>query len=244
MPDIQIVGHRGAKSEAPENTVAGILHAARIGLDSVEFDVQFSSDGEMIVIHDATVDRTTNAVGAVSDFTAAELAALDARGTCPSWPEPVGVPTLEEVLEVVGGFTTMQIEIKRDTPERLEEIATGILRQVNARSLEPKVIITSFVAEVMEIVQRLAPEQQRGFIGRPNDPEVVDTSLRFDCSHAFFHSFREHPPEHIQRAHELGLRIGGGPADNIEDLNAAIDLGLATVTSDIPSTLRAHLVAR
>jgi glycerophosphoryl diester phosphodiesterase len=137
----------------------------------------------------------------------------------------------------------MQIEIKRDTPERLEEIATGILHQVSAHSLGPKVIITSFVAEVMEIVQRLAPGQERGFIGRPDDPDVVDTSLRFGCNHVFFHNFREHPPEHIQRSHQIGLRVGGGPVDSIEDLNAAIELGFAAVTSDIPSTLRAHLAA-
>jgi glycerophosphoryl diester phosphodiesterase len=244
MPVIQIVGHRGAKSEAPENTVAGILHAARIGLDAVEFDVQLSSDRELIVIHDGTVDRTTNATGAVSEFTAAEMVALDARGTCPSWPEPVGVPTLEQVLDVISVFTTIQLEIKRDTPGRLEEVTTGVLRRLNARSLAPQVIITSFVTEVMELVQRLAPDQERGFIGRPNDPEVVETSVRFGCNHVFFHNFREHDPEHIQRAHEIGLRVGGGPVDSIEDLNAAINLGFAAVTSDIPSALCAHLAAR
>lgn len=241
MPDIQIVGHRGAKAEAPENTIAGVVHAKAIGLQAIEFDVHLTRDHQLAVIHDATVDRTTNASGAVADYTAAELAAMDARGTSPSWPEPVGVPTLDQFLDAVEDFSSIQIEIKRDTPERLEIVVADVIRQVNARSMGPQVTITSFDPKAMEIVQRLAPGQSRGFIGRPDDPEVVETSLRYGCDHVYFHNYREHAPEHIRRAHDAGLKVGGGPCDSIEDVEAAISLGMGPVTSDIPTTLRAYL---
>ena len=241
---VNIVGHRGAKAEAPENTIAGFMHAAAIGLDSIELDVHLTRDHQVVVIHDATVDRTTNASGAVADFTAAELAAMDARGTSPSWPEPVGVPTLEQVLDIIEGFSSIQIEIKHDTPDRLEIIVADVLRQIHARSMSAQVIITSFDAKAMEIVQRLAPEQAHGFIGMPDDPEVVETSLRHGCNYVFFHKYREQAPEHIQRAHEVGLKVGGGPCDTIEDIEAAIRLDMGPVTSDIPTTTRAYLATR
>src|SRR5439155_21621382 len=74
-----LFGHRGARGEAPENTLAGFAHARRAGVAAFELDVRPTADGRLAVIHDATVDRTTNATGAVSDFTAADLARLDAR---------------------------------------------------------------------------------------------------------------------------------------------------------------------
>lgn len=241
MSSIQIVGHRGAKGEAPENTIAGFLHAKTLGLEAVEFDVHLTRDRKLAVIHDNTVDRTTNATGAVAEFTMAELAALDARDTFPHWPETVGVPTLEQVLEVCAGFPNIQLEIKHDTPERLEEVVTYVLRQLRERNLEDQVIVTSFDAVAIEIVQRQAPAQSRGFIGRPDDLETVNTALRLGYGQVQFHRFREHPADQIQAAHDAGLRVGGGPCDTVEDLEAALALGFAAVTSDFPTLLLGHL---
>lgn len=241
MPVTQIVGHRGAKGEAPENTVAGFAYARALGLSGVEFDVRLSRDNTLVVIHDNTVDRTTNASGPVADFTAAELAALDARGTCPEWPEPVGVPTLAEALDVIAAFETVQFEIKSDTSERLEAIADGVLREIRERSLERQSIVTSFDPVAIEIIQRLTPDQTRAFIGRPDDPKIVETALRLGCTQANLHQFRATSAELVERAHTAGLRVGGGPCDTVEDLECALDWGMDTVTSDEPSTLLTHL---
>jgi glycerophosphoryl diester phosphodiesterase len=241
MPAIQIVGHRGAKGEAPENTIAGFKHAKSIGLTGVEFDVRLARDNELVVIHDGTVDRTTDASGPVGDFTAAKLAALDARGTCPSWPEPVGVPTLAEALDVIETFEIVQFEIKPDTPERMESIVEGVLSEIRARSIARQSIITSFDPIAIEIVQRLAPEQARAFIGRPEDTESVGTALRLGCTQVNLHQYRKTPAEMVTMAHDAGLRVGGGPCDTVEDLECAIDREMDTVTSDEPSLLLKHL---
>ena len=87
---MKIYGHRGAAGEAPENTLAGFLHAIEYGTQYVELDVQLSADGHLVVIHDSRVDRTTGIAGRVDQFTATELSKMDARQDCPPWPTKTG----------------------------------------------------------------------------------------------------------------------------------------------------------
>src|SRR5690606_17261213 len=89
---MQILGHRGAKGEAPENTLAGFAYAKQIGLDAIELDVRLTKDDQVVIMHDPTVDRTTNGQGAVGELTFAELHALDARADFPEWPAACSVP--------------------------------------------------------------------------------------------------------------------------------------------------------
>lgn len=238
---IQIIGHRGAMGESPENTIAGFEYARQLGLGRVEFDVRISRDDVLVVIHDATVDRTTNATGAVESFSAAELAALDARGTCPSWPEPVGVPTLAETLDVLATFEVLQFEIKKDTPERIERIAKGIVDEIRARGIERQSLVTSFEVGAVEAVRRLAPTLATAFIARPDDPDPIGTARRLGCTQVNLHRYRETDAELVARAHEHGLAVGGGPCDTVDDLESAIGRGMDSVTSDYPTALLAHL---
>lgn len=241
MTSIKIIGHRGAKGEAPENTIAGIEYARKLGLVGVEFDVRLSRDDVLVVIHDASVDRTTDATGDVADFTAAELDALDARGTCASWPEPVGVPTLAASLDVLAAFEIVQFEIKADTPERVDRIAAGIIEEIHTRGIEGRSLVTSFDAYAVEATRRIAPELDTAFIARPDDPDPIGTSLRLGCTQVNLHRYRDTSAELVTRAHDAGLVVGGGPCDTIDDLENAIERGLDTVTSDYPTTLLAHL---
>ncbi len=110
----KIMGHRGAPADEPENTLRSFARALAVGVAAVELDVQLTKDGRLAVIHDETLDRTTNGRGRVKDFTLAELKRLDAgRG------EPV--PSLEEVFDLVQGKAHLVVELKQ--PE-----AAGALR--------------------------------------------------------------------------------------------------------------------
>ena len=124
---IDLYGHRGAQNEAPESTLSGFRHAIAIGLTAVEFDVQRTADRQLVVIHDATLDRTTNGHGPVADLTLADLQRLDARAQFPDWPEPVTVPTLAEVLHVVSGMEHLLVEIKPDAPEELDWVIPAVI---------------------------------------------------------------------------------------------------------------------
>jgi glycerophosphoryl diester phosphodiesterase len=146
---VLIIGHRGARNLWPENSLEGFKRTRDLGVDAVEFDVHLSRDGELVVIHDPSLDRTTAGSGPVSDRTAADLAAM-------------GVPALEAVLDVYAGTPIeLHIEIKTDFLGRpYGSLEKRLLDVIGRRKLERLAIVTSFVPEILETVRGLAPQQR------------------------------------------------------------------------------------
>ena len=150
-----VVGHRGAPSLAPENTVPSFLRAIEAGADFIEVDVWRTDDGEVVVIHDSRVDRTTDSEGPVSELKLMELKTLDAGGWFAPKFRGVKVPTLEEALAVIKDRASVVVHIKETG---VEENVIGILREkdmvhdsiiiadtdraaVRIKELEPKIPI-------------------------------------------------------------------------------------------------------
>ena len=146
---VLIIGHRGARSLWPENSLEGFERTRDLGVDAVEFDVHLARDGELVVIHDPSLERTTKGTGPVADRMARELAAM-------------GVPGLEAVLDVYAGTPIeLHIEIKTDALGRpYEGLEKRLLDVIGRRRLEQQAIVTSFVPEILETVRRLAPQQR------------------------------------------------------------------------------------
>jgi glycerophosphoryl diester phosphodiesterase len=154
---VMIVGHRGARNLWLENSLDGFRRARDLGIDGVEFDVHLSSDGQMVVIHDPTLERTTEGLGPVAARTATELTATPLRDG-----DGAGVPHLDAVLDVYAGTSVeLHIEIKTDAlglPHRgLEQ---RLLETIARRGLEKQVILTCFVPEILQTVRELAPRQR------------------------------------------------------------------------------------
>lgn len=161
-----VIAHRGASSHAPENTLAAFRKAKALGLNWVEFDVMLSSCGEAVVIHDETLERTTNGHGKVCDYTYAELATLDAG----SWFNPAfageKIPTLAEVIQLLmQQKISANIEIK---PSQGREAATvkkvlSVVQQYwHPQAAAP--LISSFSHDVLLMVHQLMPSSQLGFL--------------------------------------------------------------------------------
>jgi glycerophosphoryl diester phosphodiesterase len=235
-PGFQLVGHRGARNEAPENTVPGFLHARGLGLRAVELDVHLSRDGELVVIHDGTVDRTTTGTGPVGNFTSAELARLDARAEVEGWPEMVGVPTLDEVLDALGEMPTIQIEIKKDTEERMARVVAALLDAIEGRGMADRVIVSSFERHPIEEVARRAPAQARAYIGAWDTLEYLETALALGCTQADV-SLAKSSAEMVAQAHREGLRVVGFQCNSPEALSQCLAWGVDAATSDCPSTI-------
>jgi glycerophosphoryl diester phosphodiesterase len=146
---VLIIGHRGARNLWPENSLDGFKRTRDLGVDAVEFDVHLARDGELVVIHDPSLERTTEGTGPVADRTATELAAM-------------GVPGLEAVLDVYTGTSIeLHIEIKTDALGRpYEGLEKRLLEVISRRKLEQQAIVTSFVPEILEAVRRLSPQQR------------------------------------------------------------------------------------
>jgi glycerophosphoryl diester phosphodiesterase len=243
MSTLDVTGHRGARNEAPENTVAGFTYARRLGLPAVEFDVRLTKDHQLVVIHDATVDRTTDGTGAVADLTYADIATLNAGVALPDWPDRCPVPTLAEVLDTLDGVPTMMIELKPDTPERLEQIARGTLAQLNERSIAHRAILTSFDPVALEIVQHLAPDQRRGLIGNWDTPDFFEIARRTGCMQADIRMTTA-SADVVAQAKEAGLRTIGWPCNTPEALDTLIEWGVDALTTDVPSTMVQALTTR
>lgn len=139
-----VIAHRGNSADAPENTLESFRQALALGIDGVEFDVRLSADDELVVIHDPTVDRTTDGTGAVRSLTSMQLRAFDAgyRFGAPTFPyrgRGLTIPTVVEVLDLTAPLPLI-IEIKA------LEAAEPLLALIQARGEKERVTIGSFVA--------------------------------------------------------------------------------------------------
>jgi glycerophosphoryl diester phosphodiesterase len=235
-----LYGHRGARNEAPENTLTGFRHALRQGITAFEFDVHLSADDQLVVIHDPTVDRTTNGTGPVAAMTVAELARLDARSIFPDWPERAWVPTLTEVLDLVAGAEDMEIEIKTDRPDRLQRVAELVLDAIGRYGIAARATVTSFDPVALEAVARLAPTQRRGFIAKFETAEDLATALRVGARHCAI-PIKTGSRERVQEAHAAGLRVTGWQGNTREDIDTLRAWGVDAITSDYPTLARAVL---
>lgn len=233
---IEIVSHRGARFEAPENTVAGFEYAARLGMTTVEFDIHLTKDEQLAVIHDHTVDRTTNGTGAIGDLTMDELRSLDARSVHTDWPEPTPVPTFEEVLVTLADMPHMEVEIKKDTPEKLEKVVPLVLETMEKVGRFDGVVITSFDPYALELAMKLAPEQPRGHMGDWTKEETWENAARFQVSKVGI-NLGHATPEIVERAHQLGYQAVAWPCNDIEAVEKAKTCGFTHVCTDLPSTI-------
>jgi glycerophosphoryl diester phosphodiesterase len=238
-----LYGHRGARGEAPENTLTGFAHAQRAGVAAVELDVRLTADGRLAVLHDATVDRTCFASGPVGGFTAEALARLDARRSFPGWPEAAGVPLLEDVLDAYAAKMRFAVEIKQDETARLERVGTLLAGCIDRYGLEGRVTVTSFLPEALEIMRRLAPEIPRALIGAYDAPTFLEAALRLECAQADIQLARG-SVDAVREAQARGLRVVGWQGNTAEHLDALLAWGVGGITSDYPSFALPYLRQR
>lgn len=152
---VLIVGHRGGRNEWPENSLHGFRELARLGADAVEFDVHLTKAGELLVIHDPTLQRTTETEGLVADLAIGQRHEVRLHNS-----DGQTIPTLEEVLDVFkGSDIELQVELKADHEnipyQGLEERAADLLK---ARALTARSVLTSFNPEVLATCRRIAPD--------------------------------------------------------------------------------------
>lgn len=186
MPEsrVAVVGHRGARNLWPENSLDGFRRTLALGIEGVEFDVHVTRDGGLVVIHDPTLERTTEGTGRVADRTVAELAATRLRDG-----GGAGVPTLDEVLDVFDGSgIELHIEIKTDADGRLYPgLEQRLVDVIVRRKLQDTAILTCFEPRALEIVRAIAPRQlvlasinQRSADALGGLPAALDRLLAID----------------------------------------------------------------
>ena len=238
------IAHRGGSALRPENTIAAFDHAVSLGVDAIECDVHLSRDGEVVVIHDPALDRTTGASGPVAGRTAAELARVDAGfhfGASEGFPfrgRGVGVPTLDEVLGRYPGQPVV-VEIKGERPETAER-TLAVIRRHHA---ETRVILGGFNHAVVDTIRRAVPglitsasslEVRRAltrsyFLMSPRRPafQLFHMPFRLRGHQIFGRLF-------VRAARRAGLPVHAWIVDDPAEMRRLIGWGVTGIISDRP----------
>ncbi|WP_062543669.1 glycerophosphodiester phosphodiesterase [Rufibacter tibetensis] len=179
---VSLIAHRGASGLAPENTIPAIKKALETSCDFIEIDVHQSKDGEVVVIHDPTVDRTTNGTGRVADLTLAELKKLEAGIKFDSSFTDVQIPTLAQVLRIVKGKKKLLIELKKGEEEYYEGLEEKTIQLIREARAEEWCVLQSFHDPILERIWKadFVIPTHKLIVGKiPFLPIFIDHELKF-----------------------------------------------------------------
>ena len=217
---ILVTGHRGCALLEPENTLRGFRRALALGCDYIETDVRLTSDGRMVLIHDETVDRTTNGTGRVGDLSFSEIRALDAG-------QGEQVPTLEELLAMLGDRCQLLCELKG------EGVEAEAVRIVSQAEKEFEVVFTSFHLERIRRIKSLCGMLRTGAIF--SEPSADFALLAREAgAEAVGVNHRHQSAGVIAAARAEGLHIRAWNPDTEADIQAMIALAPDGISSNRP----------
>lgn len=231
-----VIAHRGASTYAPENTFAAFDLALEMGAQHLEFDVQMSSDGHLVIIHDDNVNRTTNGSGAVSAHTLAQLQALDAGAWFNAKFAGARIPTLDTVLERYGRRAHLHVEIKGKSAGLSERTVDAIRRF----GLSPHVTMTSFQKPKLEDLRAYAPELPTGWLLREiNDAMISEArtlGLTQLCPKADIVT-----PDLVEKLRSAGFVVRAWGVANEALMRNMVAAGVDGMTVNFPDKLIAFL---
>ncbi|TVY09761.1 glycerophosphodiester phosphodiesterase [Paenibacillus cremeus] len=231
-----IIGHRGAKGSAPENTLAAFALAFEQGAEAIELDVQESADGELIVCHDATVDRTTNGKGRIAELTVAELQKLDAGGWYHERFAGEKLPTLAEVFELVPVEYMINVEIKCPFSERLFVRLKELLEQYDRLQ---SVVVSSFNHKLLQELKQRLPELKAGLLYEANFTQHRKMAEGSGIGVFSLHpQFRLIGAEDVKDALAHGLQVYPYTINELTDLQRAVEAGVSGIITDYPDRLK------
>lgn len=226
-PRVLRIGHRGAAGHAPENTLAAIRAGISLGVDFIELDIQRTCDGRLIVMHDQSVDRTTNGTGFVSDLTWNQLQALDAGKADP-------VPSLEAALAAIDGRAGAMLEAKAPA------LGPAIYQAVQVAGFASPVVYASFLHAEILAIRTLDPHAKTMALidGVPISGAAFASEAQ--ATHAGI-SFDSATPDFVAALHLANLQVWVYTVNQPALIARAITLGVDGIISDFPDRTPARL---
>ncbi|WP_300434964.1 glycerophosphodiester phosphodiesterase family protein [Christiangramia sp.] len=222
------IGHRGAKSHLAENTLESIQKALSIGVDMVEIDVHTCASGELWVIHDFTLDRTTDGSGEIAKRSAEELSKLKVEGY-------FKIPLLTEVLDLIEGKCTINIELKGlNTAAAVCKI---VQERVNSKNWKySDFIISSFQKNELFEVRNIDKQVPIAVLSKASVPEAIELGKRLSAS-AIHPSLGIITRDNIKLSHDAGFKVNVWTVNERKDIQRMIDFGVDGIISDYPNRL-------
>ncbi|MCW4049929.1 MAG: glycerophosphodiester phosphodiesterase family protein [Candidatus Bathyarchaeota archaeon] len=222
---VQSIGHRGAAGYEPENTLRSFMKAVELGVDMVELDIHVCASGELVVIHDETVDRTTDGTGAVAEMTLEALQGLDAG-------KGEKIPQLREVFEALVGKAEVNVELKgRGCAEPLHNL---VMEFMDAEKLTYEdFMATSFRWEMLEALRSLNEPIRLGPIVH-SEPDVAlgfaDRLKAYSVNpyHEYINS------SYVEEAHLMGIKVYPWTVNEHAEIERMKEIGVDGIISDYP----------
>lgn len=238
----QVFAHRGAKAVAPENTLPAFQRALDMGVAGIELDIHCSKDGQLVVIHDESLERTTNASGKVHEYTAAQLAKIDAGGYFYADFAGVGVPTLSEVFDLVENRCRVNVEVKSGDPHGGDQVEP-LIAMIEARNLYDQVIVSSFNPPSLIKLRALAPKVQLGLLYALPMPTFLRDAwftpiIKPDALHPDHHLITD---ELMAWAKAQHCAVNTWTVNDVAEARRLAALGVDVIISDVPDQIMAAL---
>ena len=232
----EVWAHRGAsgwdRQYAPENTMPAFIKAVEMGADGIEFDVQMTKDGELVICHDERIDRTARGHGYIKDFTLAELKKIDFGKPHVEYGF-VEIPTLEEVLQYTQKLDIkLNIELKTGIIyyDKIEEKTADMVRNFG---MEDRVIYSSFNHYSLEKLRKYAPESNIGLL-------LGDDYVRIPWDTNRLGAIAVHPPvevvtrEYVEQCHKYNIKVHTWTVDNHLIMERVAKMGVDAFITDCP----------
>jgi glycerophosphoryl diester phosphodiesterase len=238
MPDWPrplVFAHRGASAHAPENTLAAFELALSQGAHGVELDAKLSADGEVVVIHDTTIDRTTGEKGHVSQLTLAALRELDAGSFFSEKFRSEKIPTLAEVFETIGRRTLINVELTNYST-RNDGLANKVCDLVKRFGLEERILFSSFLSSNLKRTRGLLPDVPRGLLALGGWMGWWARSFGFNFGdyQALHPNLEDVSPRQVARVHRLKRRVLVWTVNTSDDMRRLISWGVDGIFTDEP----------
>ena len=236
---MKIIGHRGARGEAPENTLAGFQYIHDLGIRAVEFDVRQLKDAELVIMHDDNFLRTTSIDKNLYECSSTELEAYNQAYIWMDWDKQI-TPTLSDALHIMQDFNHLEVEVKAvENMADAEKLVLTLEQQL--QGFEKTAIITSFDLKIHHALKQMNSKFQRGLLVEDDiQLKAIDQALELECGQIGWMN-QLATPELIRATQQEKLKISVWTVNSIERAKQLRDLGIDGLITDFPKLMLQQL---
>ena len=236
---MRIIGHRGARGEAPENTLGGFQYIHDLGIRAVEFDVRQLKDHELIIMHDDNMLRTTGIDQALYPLNSTELDSYNQAHIWLDW-EKQSTPTLRQALQIMQDFEHLEVEVKAvQTQAEAERLTQHLTQQL--RDFEQRAVITSFDLKILQALQDQHSTFKRGLLIEDDIQHLaIEQALKYDCCQIGWMN-QLATDDLLKATQQANLAISVWTVNDIERAKHLRDCGIDGLITDFPKMMLQHL---
>jgi len=237
---MRIIGHRGARGEAPENTLGGFQYIHDLGIRAVEFDVRQLKDHELIIMHDDNMLRTTGSDQALYPLNSTQLDTYNQAHIWLDW-EKQSTPTLLQALQIMQDFEHLEVEVKAvETQAEAERLTQHLTQQL--RGFEHNAVITSFDLKILQALQHQHSTFKRGLLIEDDIQHLaIEQALKYDCCQIGWMN-QLATDDLLKATQQANLAISVWTVNDIERAKHLRDCGIDGLITDFPKMMLQHLI--